>query len=43
MGKGKRYHYFVEGEFEKKLISILKEQKNQIVPGILANLSRRIY
>ena len=33
MGKGKRYHYFVEGECEKKLISVLKEQKDQIVPG----------
>ena len=33
MGKGARYHYFVEGECEKKLISVLKEQKNLIVPG----------
>ena len=33
MGKGKRYHYFVEGECEKKLISVLKEQKELIVPG----------
>ena len=33
MGKGKRYHYFVEGECEKKLISVLKEQKVLIVPG----------
>ena len=33
MGKGARYHYFVEGECEKKLISVLKEQKNLIVAG----------
>lgn len=28
-----RYYYLVEGECEKKLIEILKEQKNLIVPG----------
>ncbi len=33
MEKSKRYHYFVEGECEKKLISVLKEQKDLIVPG----------
>ena len=29
----RKYHYFVEGKCEKKLIDTLKEQKNLIVPG----------
>ena len=29
----KKYHYFVEGKCEKKLINVLKEQKNLIIPG----------
>lgn len=33
MGNIKKYHYFVEGECEKKLINVLKEQKNLIIPG----------
>lgn len=32
MSKGKRYHYFVEGQCEKKLIETLKEQ-SLITPG----------
>lgn len=33
MGKGGKYHYFVEGACEQKLISVLKEQKNIIISG----------
>ncbi len=33
MAESKRYHYFVEGKCEKKLIDTLKEQKNQIISG----------
>ena len=32
MAKGKRYHYFVEGECEKKIIETLKEN-SLIIPG----------
>lgn len=30
-----RYHYFVEGTCEQKLLTVLKEQKNLIVPGTI--------
>ena len=33
MCKGGKYHYFVEGACERKLISVLKEQKNIIISG----------
>lgn len=29
----KKYHYFVEGKCEKKLLNVLKEQKNLIISG----------
>ena len=28
-----RYHYFVEGQFEHKLINVLKDQQNLIIAG----------
>ena len=33
MGKGKYYHYFVEGQDEEKIVKVLKTDLQYIVPG----------
>jgi len=33
MKKNERYYYLVEGECEKKLLEVFKEQKSMIIPG----------